>query len=271
MDIWIPNKEIVHPSIIAPSIRDIEKLERARWNNKRKSFREFPITKYELAWSQVGSATSANGTTSATVTKPTGTSNDDRVIISVLSIPRTNTPTCTGFNNVVSFVYVTDDVRFTVFERLSSSDGSNYTVNVTSATLTIVTAETWRGGVTSGTLVDAVGAGNSGASNPIQANAISPANSTDLLLFRAGYVGPSGGSTSPPSGMTETLDADVGGTGIIMYNAYQILTASGSTGNKSTSPTGTAGWLAVLVALNLATAAGSGKPYLYYAQQRALN
>lgn len=112
-------------------------------------------------------------------------------------------------------------------------------------------------GVDNGTPLDIAGNGTGDSVSQV-APSISPISTDAYLICHTGSgAGNSAGSYTPPSGMAETCDFDLGGAWTVGGAALQ-LSASGATGTKTFTAASQTHYAALSIALK--TAEGAGPP-----------
>jgi hypothetical protein len=152
--------------------------------------------------------------------------------------------------SIKSYYYVvgsTGDLAVSVTESAPGDEEKNLIVYVLS-------------GADTSTVIDGTAAsGNDTSSQSNQiAPSVTPSASNSYLICHINTLGGSGGgSYTPPSGMTETVDAVTGGVTSVT-NAIQQLAASGATGTKTFVSSGAAPYQAMSFAV--LTASSSRAP-----------
>lgn len=243
--LWTPEIVRPHPGLIAPSWRDIRRIERGP--SRR---REWPQPWHrEAAWSQVGSTTGASGTTSAAPNKPTGAASSNLLFAGVFN-DNSAGGTITlpsGWTSVVTFTG--GGLRTTIAGKIADgTEGSTFTFSRSGASFITANVSCFSGNNAS-TLVNVNGSGDVGTASSYTASAVSTTTASTLLAY---FAFPNTGSAlTPPSGMTEILDAPSG----FGYVAWETRAATGSTGTRAATGGGSVDYFAVLVAFEPAAAA----------------
>lgn len=196
-----------------------------------------------MAWSQVGSTTGASGTTSAAPSKPTGTASGNLLFAAVLNDNAAGgTITLpSGWSSIVTFT-TGSDLRQTVAGKIADgTEGSTFSFSRSGASFMAANVSCFSGNHAS-TIANAFGAGNTGTSSTQTASAITTTTASTLLAY-FGFPN-TGSAMSPPSGMTEILDAPSG----FGYVAWETRVATGSTGTREPASAPSVEYLCVLVA-----------------------
>lgn len=192
------------------------------------------------------SATSTAGGGGITVNKPTGTAEDDILLLIVGVDANDDSATMTwpsGFTEIIARAEATaGEGKFWVaWKKAGSSEPSTYTAtcSVTGAHRAAIIAAV--SGCNTTTPIDTSGSNTNSASSSspksITANAVTASMNGTLVFFAGNDFGSSQSSASwaPPSGMTEIADLFTG-TWLTLTAAYKDGVSAGSTG----SITGTA-------------------------------
>ena len=192
--------------------------------------------------------------TSISPTLPTYQQNDGLVLFVGGYAPSISTPS--GYTQQASFLvttpFGTDAALVKMYTKIAGASESSPTMTQTTSDQ-IGAALIACSNVNTSSLIDGTVQVNEGAEpNEPLAPAVSPTASNSLLLcFAAIYPSAGGGSSLPPSGMTEIED---GQSWDFYTAAKQVLTASGSTGTKQFDITGPSvyGWGTISVAIKSA-------------------
>lgn len=196
----------------------------------------------ESATALVALRPAAGGNTSLSVTKPTGTVDNDVLIATVAYAGGTLTPPA-GWTSVLS--QAATGVTLAVYRKIAASEGSSYTWSLNSADGLAVSLSTYYN-VNTTTPVNASNSQANASSTSMTAPTVTPGTTADMLIF-AGAVAGNIRATAP-GGMTE--DADVGNTGVGVYMADQLLASSSATGSKTATLASATANAAALVVLN---------------------
>lgn len=194
-----------------------------------------------MAWSVVGTPNVGSGATSVSLTKPTGVTTNDFIIINVVS--DVSAVSVSGF----STVGITDlgGLFLSCFaKRASGSEPSSYTVNAIGSATIQANISAFRGG----SLINIVNASNTPQINS-GASAVADSLSTTVsgclllfILFRELTT-----TATTPSGMTSILDSSTDDNSFL---AYEILSSAGASGTRtSTLGTSLSGWITAMIAL----------------------
>lgn len=105
-------------------------------------------------------------------------------------------------------------------------------------------------GADTSTVIDVAGGTFSATTttSPV-APAVSPTSSNAFLICHTHPIGSPAGPYSPPSGMTESYDTTDGVPNISLAGATQQLSASGTTGTKTFTSTGSRGYIGISIAV----------------------
>lgn len=210
------------------------------------------------------SASQATGTTSWVITKPSGSVQDDIVLV---TISLQNTYAITVPSGFISISGPTDwqgtrRVQF-FYKILGASEGASWTFTIATAT-----SGSWQASSFSGIdLVNPINASgfqfNNASTTSMSAPSISPTVTNTMLVLMG--VANSSGTTTPPSGMTERADVANATAFNLSYLSSELLTSSGATGTRVATNSGSSYSVAGLVALKPGTvSSGSTSTTLKY-------
>jgi hypothetical protein len=180
-------------------------------------------------------ATANNYNASVTVTKPTGTANNDIIILVSNSAAGTLTYPA-GFTTFYTFGNVV------AAWKLASSEGADYTITGATSVINVIAAS-WSGRSASPALPE-VGTDSGGTSSPpITAvlTGVTAATGDDIAVFCCNGPVDNAGvwSSTPPTNYTKALDSDA--DYVEMFLWYRDNVSSGATGNLSATLTCTGG------------------------------
>jgi hypothetical protein len=212
------------------------------------------------------SATSSPG--SITITKPTGTVDND-VMLAVLSGDGGSITPPAGWTIVQSLPATDADQIFEVYRKVAATEGPSYQFNLSGVFEVVAAILTYSGADTTSPInASSERAGGSDEADPqtVIATAITPSVDNCMIVY-FGSVDLTNTATvawTHPSGYTERVDED-GANGLCPLEVAELLqTSAASTGavsavaDNNNSRTGET--LAILVALTPAGGAASGQP-----------
>lgn len=153
-----------------------------------------------------------------------------------------------------------DDTRaFDLYYHQALSEPASYSVTAGNATGFMSGGIAVYTGMAAGLPVE-VFSNNGGTTSPAVGTAVSPSLNDDILLSLV-WVDLTGISMTPPGGYT--TEWNISSTGSVFGSSLvdKILSASGSTGNVSTTESSNANWGAILAALRSAASFTPNTPY----------
>jgi len=178
---------------------------------------------------QRGSATSASTSsgTSVAPTKPTGVTSGDVLLAVVTHDGSADTITATGWTMIGAYQSGSDINLVMYYKVAGGAEGSSYTFSTGSSHALAASVVAYYNVSTASAFDDYSYSVNSAGTQLIGATVYATATANQLV-FLGGITNNT--SSTPPSGMTELIDA--GSSGIRVYVAHQALAASGETGSK---------------------------------------
>lgn len=211
-----------------------------------------------IAFRAADSASIASGVTSWVINKPTGSLQDD-ILILVMSMQDAATITPASGFTLISGPTDWQGTRRVAFyyKVLGSGEPSTYTF-----TTSVATAGTWGtvtfSGVDTATPINVTGTFqfNSTGSTSMTALAVSPTVTNTMLVMLG--VANSNGSMTPAGGMTERVDIVNASAFNISFIANEALTSTGTTGNRVATISTSSQSVTGLIALKPGTVGGSG-------------
>ena len=198
-----------------------------------------------------------------TLTKPTGTVDGDRVVISVYFEPAGTTITVSGGPWESVTIDNTGAFRLQTFTKIASSEPASYTISNSTA------GDQWRsacgvaysGGSGSGTLIDATGTGTAQGDGVLvgsqTAPSIDPTSTDTMVVF--GYGNYSGTDVTSTTGFCTNFRGSIGGC--VIADAVNATGAATGTSRPSGGP-GTEDYAALHMAIiaDIAGAAATSQP-----------
>ena len=221
-----------------------------------------------IAFRQVATAVKGNAGTTIVCGVPTGTANDDGMLLCVTVRSSSTVTTPSGWSLVGSALSATDtdSCRKYVYSRVAASEPADYTITISLATEATAEMLSYSGTATTG-LVDASGGTTAlSADTSLTANAITTTVADTMIVgfFGVNLQAGAGYSITPPSGMTERSEVESTGADKLRCETADVLQAGiGTTGNKTatlSSDPGSGDEACFLVALAPAPVAPSGFP-----------
>jgi len=195
------------------------------------------------AFRSAANSVSGSGDTT-TITKPAGTVDNDVMLAQIYAEPNGQTiDLLTGWTLIATADHATAGFRSRWYWKRAASEGTNYVWTATGSGWLGGAIAAYSGCITSGSPIDVNGAGNTGGSDT---SAIASAITTtviDTLIVFGSHQFNEPRTLTPPSGMTERLDADLN------YFADVAQAAAGSTGSKTATISAADFWSAILIAL----------------------
>jgi hypothetical protein len=209
-----------------------------------------------IAFRASNTAGNGNGTTLA-ITKPTGTVDNDIVIINVYFEAPLTTPAISGFTLVQEILETssTPDMSQATFIRVSASDGASYSI-------TFGGTSSWRtacvvsySGASTTTPQDATATENSGTTSTTgTALGLTTVTANAMLVFCQADFNGASGSRSAWSSPCSNEQVDFFNVGL----ADGIQVSAGASGNKTVTQASSQ-WAAMLLALRESGASPGGK------------
>jgi hypothetical protein len=219
-----------------------------------------------VAFRAAATASATSSPSSVTVTKPTGTVDDDVMLGGVVGDGGSSTSPA-GWSAVQQLPSSDADEFLDVYRKVAASEGPNYQFNLSGAFEVVAAIVTYSGASTSAPInASSERAGGSDEADPqtVNATAITP-SVNDCMIVYFGAVDLTNTATvtwTPPSGYTERVDED-GPNGLCPLEVAELLqtsaTSTGTVGgvaDNNNSRTGET--LAILVALAPAGGGGGG-------------
>jgi hypothetical protein len=197
--------------------------------------------------------TYASGRTTTTVTKPTGTVDDDYVLLGVLTAANGDPPNPTppaGFSLIAGPTSVTDGsfgVEMRIYGKLASSEGASWDFTHSSCSSQGF-ALTYRG-VHTGTQIDVTATTNSGTGTTSTATGLTTVTNGAMVIFVGHDYGDTANNLTAPTGTTPTFTERIDTA--LTYAADGVMTTAGATGNKTMTSNSNSSnpWAAALIAL----------------------
>lgn len=207
-----------------------------------------------------GSATAYGAShTNITITPPAGIANGDilvaMIVTGALSPPIPSGPTgWTAFGtDIQDGVSGSFFVNLRTFWKRASSESGSYTFNHATAS-SAGWIGCYSGCITSGTPLNATST-NTGSNNLTSTGlSITTTAANSMLLWLSNDFADNANNLTPPTGMTERLDA------VVLYTADQLIASAGATGNRTMTNNNSLGvstWGVRMVELLAATAGGA--------------
>lgn len=198
--------------------------------------------------------TYAGGRTTTTVTKPTGTADNDYILLGILTALGGEAPNPTppaGFTLVDSFLTDVDgggfNVEMRIYGKVATSEGASWDFTHSSASSQGF-ALTYRG-VHTGTPLDATTTTNTGTGTTTTATGITTVTNGAMVVLVAHDFGDTTNNLTAPTGTTPTFTERIDTA--LIYVADGVMTTAGATGNKTMTNNSNSfdPWAAALIAL----------------------
>lgn len=194
------------------------------------------------AFRSVASTASTGVDETITVTKPSGTVDNDILLAQVYTEPNGQTITPPAGWTAIATIDNTGGLRTGWYYKRAASEGADYTWTATGSTWLGAAIAAYSRCITSGSPIDVAGAGDTGSDTSPAAAAVTTTVADTLIVYGSQELNLTPAYT-PPTGMAERLDTDV------YYFADVAQAAAGSTGTKTATLSATAPWSAILIAL----------------------
>lgn len=210
-----------------------------------------PLGGSGIAFVASTNTTYAGSRTTTTVTKPTGTTDGDYVILGIFTGAASEAPDPTppaGFTLIAGPVDATDgsfNVETRVYGKVASSEGSSWAFTHSTASSQGF-ALTYRG-VNASTQLDVSSTGNTSSGTTSTANQVTTVTNDAMLVFVEHDWGVNTANLTAPTGFTERIEVNP-----LMYVAEKLAATAGATGNVTFTNNNSGGsdaWGAALIAL----------------------
>ena len=200
--------------------------------------------------------------TSLTITKPTGTAEDD-ILIGFLAFENNEAVTASGWTLIATAEESATWEGHCWYKRAGASEPADYTWSWTSSKWRNGIILAYSGGITSGNPIDVSSTNfESGADTSVECLTITTTVVDTMIVGLAGNINGAGAWT-PPSGMTERIDIST------PVSAADVTQASaGATGEKVFTAPSSSKDVSFLLAIKPPAAGGISIPVVYHHRQR---
>ena len=180
--------------------------------------------------------TASKGDTGSTlvINVPTGTVNDDMILLGVVTRSANTVTTPTGFTLVGSALSdtVSSSARLYVYQRTAASEPASYTVTLSGAQAAAAAMASYSGAAS----VDAsLGTIDTAGDTSLTADAITTTVADTMIVYFGSVNGSASvGDITPPTAMTERGEIESTGTRLLRLEIADVAqAASGTTGAKT--------------------------------------